>query len=93
MIFALSENSSNSSPTYTHMILAFFYWCIGRFVSNLVGNPEYRFSHVAALLAYGKHVCAIEICIHVLCDTRDTCIVDLSMRGNKAVPFFAGTGK
>ena len=88
MIFALSENSSNSSPTYTHKILAFFYWCIGRFVSNLVGNPEYRFSHVAE-----KHVCAIEICIHVLCDTRDTCIVDLSMCGNKAVPFFTGTGK
>ena len=28
--------------------LAIFYGCTARFVSNLVGNPEDRFSHVAA---------------------------------------------
>ena len=34
--------------TQNFKILAFFCVCIGRFVSDLVGNPDDRFSHVAA---------------------------------------------
>ena len=44
-----------------------FFVCLFVF---FLGNSEYRFSHVAALLSYGKHVCAIQICIPVLRVTR-----------------------
>ena len=37
------------------MILAFFCGCIGRFASDLVGNPEDRFSCVPAQIRNIKH--------------------------------------
>ena len=43
---------SSSSNIQNFKFLAIFCDCTGRFVSNLVGNPEDRFSGVAAILLF-----------------------------------------
>ena len=42
------QHSSSSTCTQYFKILAFFRGCIGQFASDLVGNPEDRFSGDAA---------------------------------------------
>ena len=47
-------NISSSSYIPNFKLLACFCDCTGQFVSDLVGNPEDRFSRVAAQLSYGR---------------------------------------
>ena len=49
----------SDSETWKH--LAIFCGCLVRFVSDLVGNTKYRFSHDAAHVGSRLHICLEEL--------------------------------
>ena len=52
-------------------LLAIFYSCTGQFVSDLVGNPEDRFSRVAAHISSTSRVLCMPCKAHINFSTHD----------------------